>query len=338
MTAYQATLKRSNPDALTPRFAGKILLIILGAMVAMGLLMTGIGHAFGNTLNPIPSKPVPVREVSVTGAQIRLGDVFENVRQNADFVLAPAPAPGEELVWNEPTLLRIATAFNLPWRPEAGDEVRIHRNAQLLDSETYRAVIRDHLAGSDASQSYNVTLTGQLPQIVVPGDQTPRVDVADFSMQPAGGTFSAILRVNAGGKQQLVNLRGQAERMVQVPVLKTGLRNGEIISEENIVWTTQKAATLRPNVIRDATMLVGATPRRQIASGDLVRDDDIEMPRMISRGDLVTMVFSANGMTLTAKGRAQEDGAMGQVIKVSNTGSNRVIEGRVTASREVTVN
>jgi flagella basal body P-ring formation protein FlgA len=43
-------------------------------------------------------------------------------------------------------------------------------------------------------------------------------------------------------------------------------------------------------------------------------------------------------MYLTARGKALDDGAMGQAIKVSNTGSNRVIEARVTAQKEVTVN
>ena len=62
------------------------------------------------------------------------------------------------------------------------------------------------------------------------------------------------------------------------------------------------------------------------------------MPQMVSRGELVTMVFDQNGMRLTAKGRALEDGTMGQSIKVSNTGSNRTIEGRVTGSKQITVN
>ncbi len=328
-------MKRSNPNALSARLAGKLVGLILAITLVMGLLLCGIDRAFASTLNPVPRG-----SVTVTGEKIRLGDVFENLEKNADFVLAPAPQPGQELVWNEPTLLRIATAFNLPWRPEQGQEVRIRRDAELVDSATLKAVVRDHLATDTGdAESYNVVFTGSVPEIIVPGGTTPDVTLADFNMQPVGGTFSAIVKVvGLGAKPQLINLRGVAERLVRVPVLKTGLRNGDIIRAENIIWTTQKSNTVRADTIREAEMLIGSTPRRSLSAGEPVRNDSIEMPRMVSRGDLVTMVFSQHGMTLTARGRALEDGASGQVIRVSNTGSNRTIEGRVTGNKEITVN
>lgn len=333
MTTYDIAFKRSNPNALSARLATKLLAIIFALTLVMGLLVCGIDKAFAG--------PMPKTDVLVKGEKIRLGDVFDGLQQNADFVLAPAPSPGEELVWNTPTLQRIATAFDLPWRPADGDAVRIRRDASLVDSATLKAVVRDHLAGAgDLADTYNVAFTSDVPQIIVPGDNTPRIDLTDFNMQPVGGTFSAVVKVSPaeGGTPQVINLRGVAERMVRVPVLKADLRNGQIIGASDITWVMRKAATLRPDAVRDENVLLGATPRRAIAAGELIRDDSFEMPRMVTRGDLVTMVFNQHGMFLTTRGRALEDGAMGQTIKVSNTGSNRTIEARVTNAKEVTVN
>ena len=48
------------------------------------------------------------------------------------------------------------------------------------------------------------------------------------------------------------------------------------------------------------------------------------------RGSLVTMKIETPFMTVTAQGKAQQDGAEGEIVRVINTQSNRVVEGTVT--------
>lgn len=332
MSTALTITKRSNPNELSVRLASKLVAIILALTLVLGLLLCGIDKAFAGTL-------APRMNVSVQGKDIRLGDVFEGLKAHADFVLAPAPEPGQELVWNRPTLLRIATAFNLPWRPEADTEIRIRRAATLVDAGTLKAVVRDHLVTVGEQDTFNVTFTGDEPQVVIDGDVTPQITLRDFQMQQAGGTFTALLQIDGGtAAPQTVTLRGVAERMLRLPTVKRSMRNGDIIAERDITWTLQKAASTRRDVVRDASALIGATPRRSLAAGEPVGDQDLEMPRLVSRGDIVTMVYRHGGMYLTAKGRALEDGAMGQLIKVSNTGSSRLLEARVSDTKQVTVN
>lgn len=330
MIGCEITLKRVNPNALSAKLAGKLLAIILALVLVMGLLLSGIDRAFAAAL--------PHAQVLVRDEQIRLGDVFDGLTKHADFVLAPAPKPGEELVWNEPTLLRIATAFNLPWRPTGKDEVRIRRAAVLVDADTLRAVVRDHLASLNAEDIYNVNFTSEVPEIIIPGEAAPNVELSDFSMQQTGGTFSAIVSIGAeGGPTKTVNLHGVAERMQRYPVLKADFKNGEIIGEKDITWLTQKAGTMNRGAVINISDIIGATPRRGVSAGEIIRPESLQMPLLIKRGDLVTMVFNEGGMYLTARGRALVDGAMGEVIKVNNASSNRQLEARVTGHKEVTV-
>ncbi|NBX65998.1 MAG: flagella basal body P-ring formation protein FlgA [Proteobacteria bacterium] len=330
MSAQPVTFKRSNPNALSVYLAGKLAAFILALTLAMVFLVVVMGQAFAG--------PMPKAQVMVKGTDIKLGDVFEGLSQHADFVLAPAPHPGEELVWHAPTLLRIATAFNLPWRPQDEDKISIRRAASIVDADTVRAVIRDHLATMNDADSFNVTLSTTIPEIVVPGLDMPRVEVADFSMPQSGGPFSAIIRVAAsGGKPETVTLRGMAERLVHVPVLKRTMKNGTIIEATDITWVTKPAAGIRRDIILDEASLIGTTPRKAVAAGIVLRPDDLQTPLMIKRGAPVTMVYETGGMYITAKGRAMEDGAYGQTIKVSNVGSNKQLEAQVTGSRIVTV-
>ena len=319
--------KRSNRDTRTARIAARMpfAAVILGIIFLLSATAAIAG-------------PIPRGEVMIKGEQIRLGDVFDGLRAHADFVLAPAPKPGQDLVWNAPTLTRIATAFDLPWRPKSGEAVHIRRAAVLVDADTLRAFIRDHLASAESDNTYNITITSDVPEIVVPTTGTPQLQLADFRMQPSGGGYSAIIRVsNDEGKSQDIALRGLAEKIVRIPVLKNTRRAGDVIEADDIEWITQPALGLRKDIATDARSVIGATPRKIVAAGNYIRLDDLTQPKMIARGDIVTMVYTHGGMYLTAKGKALEDGAMGQTIKVSNVGSNRQLDAEVTAKKEVTI-
>lgn len=50
----------------------------------------------------------------------------------------------------------------------------------------------------------------------------------------------------------------------------------------------------------------------------------------IRRGETVTLIYDAPGMSLTIRARALEDGAVGQSVRLLNTSSNRTIEAVVT--------
>lgn len=50
----------------------------------------------------------------------------------------------------------------------------------------------------------------------------------------------------------------------------------------------------------------------------------------VRRGDMVTLIYAAPGMSLTIRARALEDAAVGQSVRLQNTSSNRTIDAIVT--------
>jgi hypothetical protein len=51
---------------------------------------------------------------------------------------------------------------------------------------------------------------------------------------------------------------------------------------------------------------------------------------VVRRGDAVTLLYQAPGVSLSMRARALEDGAVGQSVRLLNTSSNRTVEGVVT--------
>ena len=79
------------------------------------------------------------------------------------------------------------------------------------------------------------------------------------------------------------------------------------------------------------------TPRRVIFEDKPIKIEDIEAPRIVKRGENVTMVFKEGPLVLTAQGKALEFGAKGDAIRVTNLTSSRTVEAIVTGEKEVSV-
>jgi len=110
-----------------------------------------------------------------------------------------------------------------------------------------------------------------------------------------------------------------------------------VIGEGDIEWTQVHAGRLNGTVILDAAGLIGMTPRRLLRPGVPVRASDVEEPVIVSKGSLVTIAVRTDLMTLTARGRAIEDGAQGKAIRIMNVQSKKVVEAVVVDAGTVVV-
>ncbi len=77
--------------------------------------------------------------------------------------------------------------------------------------------------------------------------------------------------------------------------------------------------------------VVGMTLRRQLPEQSLLRKTDVMPPHVVLRGQIVTMRIRQQNLELSAQGRALQDGAVGEVVRITNTQSNRVVEAKVMA-------
>jgi flagella basal body P-ring formation protein FlgA len=82
--------------------------------------------------------------------------------------------------------------------------------------------------------------------------------------------------------------------------------------------------------VTSADQLVGQSARRSLVANRPIRPLDIGQPVLISRGQLVAVLYQTDNMALTATGKAMENAGMNQTITVVNGQSNRTIQAVVT--------
>ncbi len=117
---------------------------------------------------------------------------------------------------------------------------------------------------------------------------------------------------------------------MHVVVPNRDIARGETIAESDLVTGTIPANTVFSGIITTVDAIKGMEARRMLRAGQVVRNDDLRHPVLVTKGSIVTMSFTAPGVVLTASGRALSEGGMGDTVTVQNPASFRQITGIVT--------
>ena len=120
-------------------------------------------------------------------------------------------------------------------------------------------------------------------------------------------------------------------------MLRRAVQPGEVVRAGDVEFVEVREEGLRREILVDADRVIGQSARRPLRAGEMLRENDLRAPLLVSRNGLVTIVLRNGGMSLSAQGRALEDGARGETIRVVNVQSKRTIEAQVIGPDAVAV-
>lgn len=126
-------------------------------------------------------------------------------------------------------------------------------------------------------------------------------------------------------------------RKVTVPALARDINRGEILTAADLTTTTITEAQLVNNVLVGVEAIIGRIAQQNLRSGQLVHSFNIARPIAVERGKMVTIIYAAPMMNLTAQGVAQEQGGVGDAIRVVNAKSNTTLVAEVIDARTVRI-
>ena len=127
------------------------------------------------------------------------------------------------------------------------------------------------------------------------------------------------------------------EVMVDVVTAARSIGRYQPITENDISVQKMDLAELPSDVVTQPESVLGKRAKRSISNGSVLRNNLIEFPPLVKRGDMVTIVAETSGMKLTALGEVKKKGRFGERIPVINFDSNKVIYAIVQDSHTVRV-
>ncbi len=283
---------------------------------------------------------VGIKENSIIKSNvITLGDVFYDLPRGEDRVLGNAPRPDKDMVLNARTLLRIAMAMDLSWRPSsASDKVTLRRAATIIEYEQIKEAIHTALYEENIYGDFEINIPSQYRNIILPDDQPASMAITDINIDATRKKFEVtIVAPSEQNPIQHFSFKGQIAPVIAVPVLTANVQHGRTIQSRDIEYIKIKEQAFSRDTIADASQIIGMTARRMIMAGRPIKQTDIIATQVIKRGSLVTLSLNSGSMSLTTQVKALENGAKGDVIRVVNTLSNKTLQATVIGDNEVSV-
>ncbi|GAB3320579.1 flagellar basal body P-ring formation chaperone FlgA [Haliea atlantica] len=134
-----------------------------------------------------------------------------------------------------------------------------------------------------------------------------------------------------------IYVRLEVVAQVDVTVLRTNLPRGTVLSAGDLRQESRPLSSDHGSVIRDPALAVGKALDRDKPAGAALNHHDVSAPRIIERGQTVTLVSGRAGLEVHMQGKASSHAAVGDRLVVINTRTGRRVEGVVTDSGAVRV-
>lgn len=274
----------------------------------------------------------------LSGATVRLSDLFSGVPAVIDRDIAQAPPPGKSATYEAPVLEKLAEKYRLDWQAgNAADHVTLTSASTRIALEDMRGALVRKIQENGVRGDVDINFDGHVGDIDLPANQSDHFELKNFDFDAVSKRFHADMVAGKGSGAVNLSLAGHALVKRHVPVLAHHLDGGSVIVMTDIDWITVPDERITANTVTSADQLVGREVRHALSDGDLIHTNDVIPARLVTRGSLVTLKIETPFMQLTSQGRALQDGAEGEAVRVNNTQSNRMVEGVVTGPGEVSV-
>lgn len=173
---------------------------------------------------------------------------------------------------------------------------------------------------------------------ITPGKLDPRLRLArceqpleaGYSSSYRRGSHSTVNIKCHGTKPWTLYVPVQVKILQDVVVLSHSLPRNTLLSQSDLHIEQRDINKLSSGYFTGLKEVIGKSLRRSVGGGLALSPIYVESPRLIKRGQQVTLLSQSSGITVRMTGKAMSNGAAGERIKVKNLSSNRVIEGLIT--------
>jgi len=122
-----------------------------------------------------------------------------------------------------------------------------------------------------------------------------------------------------------------------VVVTTEALPRNTLLNHSHLKVAKRNLAKLPQGYFVDPDRLVGMKLKRNLGAGLPLSPNMIKAQTVIKRGQQVMLISQSRGISVRMQGKAMDNGAAGDLIRVKNLSSKRIVEGTVGTGGEVLI-
>jgi flagella basal body P-ring formation protein FlgA len=301
---------------------------IMATVVVVGLGIGASSNAQAGTRRPAG--------VTVEGDRITLQDLSPTAPvELLGLDVAPAPSPGGKTVISRSAIRAALERAGADPRLADGLPARqlVHRAAMKLSVKDLEPLVADAL-GEYLPVGVGVSTIRGLAAATLP-EGTLAVEVRPGKLRQST-TLSVMLHVDdklVARQSAVAMLSGEA----RTPTLRSDLPRGSVVKPSDIEYETTPIDRLPSRVVTHSDGLVGKRLTQPGRKGKPVQTSAVQTPPAIARGAIVKLVAKSNGLTISRMVVAQEDGKIGESIRVTPQDTRDAMEAIVHSATEVRI-
>jgi len=332
---------------------------ILTVTLVLGLLSLGTAESFGSIIK------LREERCSPSGNVVTLGDVAEvldsdpnRVRGLQQIILAPAPAPGGELLFDHQQIRSRLQAVGINpldlefagqsrvWVSGGGERPgnsRIPQNVTLTQQQKAQSLVEEAVSRS-LSQRYPqagrfqvvARLNEQQASAILQADSA-RI-AATGGMPPFQQEQNYLVQfVSKEGKQDVMQVVCSANIVPRVLAVMHPISRGQIVRIEDLGWRNPTDQELKRLPVTQPQQVIGREATRDLQTADAITADNVRMVPLVSSGETITVFSRKGGVTVRIDVKSLGTAGLGESVVVHGPDGRSKLTARVTGYHEAEI-
>lgn len=214
-------------------------------------------------------------------------------------------------------------------------------HAALIDTQRLAASAKDFLV-KEIQQSLAKPEDTVIDVTVRPIDSRLRLAACDNNLtferkNTPIQTKTSIKAICRGDKPWSTFISARVSLKQDIVTVKHELPRHHVLDASDLTTIVKDISGLRRGYSTDIQSLVGMQLKRNARSGSVIYSHQLQLPDIIKKGDLVTVITRRGGLVVSTSGVAMNDGSKGEKIRVENQRSERILQATIVGPGSVEV-
>jgi flagellar basal body P-ring formation protein FlgA len=178
--------------------------------------------------------------------------------------------------------------------------------------------------------------------------ETVRVDILSDETEPIAQNRNLTTRIEPAGNRVFIgdmvflvksykggnlvkteSVRTRIEVLRDVVIAARALPAGTVLTDSDVRTVQKWVSRIHPQSLSPSETTTGKHLTMQVASGTEILATMLKSAPLVRKGKMVKIVFDNGQMHIVTVGQSEEDGIAGNIIRVKNITSNKIIYARV---------
>jgi len=270
-----------------------------------------------------------------------LADVIAGIDLPSDGLFV-APLPGQTGTIRASRVIEAALKLGIQQivGNTTGSIIITRQGRHIASSEVDASLRQAIMAKGEIDQPDYTLINGAgVPDLYVEEGLTGSPTITDLKIDRDTLRFSASVTVQGSAtlSKMPLKLEGQISDMMDVPIASHALNKNDIITAGDIRIEKHDRKSMAGISTARPSALKGQAARAPITAGSIITEDLVMKPILVEKAMAVSVTYATGGLHLTLRGKANESGALGDMISVLNPQSKKTLFATVTGPGTVAI-